>query len=143
LRWTFAGEAGGGASDHFPVFARFSTRPFEFKHAASAGDDALHFEMPLNYSGAADLRLEDGSFLGDLEDAELGAYVGRLYRVEAVVSSVAPLRLTVGVHEWAAYVPDQTIYNRLIDATDGQVHLLVIRLGIYREQRQLVVEGPL
>jgi endonuclease/exonuclease/phosphatase family metal-dependent hydrolase len=141
LRWTFAGEAGGGVSDHFPVFARFSTRPFEFKYAASFGDDAPSYELPLGYSGAADLRLDDGRFLGDVQDAELGAYVGRLYRVEATVSSAQPLRLTVGAHEWPVYVPDQATFDQLIHASAGQLYSLVIRLGMYRGERQLVVEG--
>jgi endonuclease/exonuclease/phosphatase family metal-dependent hydrolase len=143
LEWTFAGETGGGASDHFPVFARFATGPFEFKHAASVGDDALDFEMPLRYSRTDDLRLEHGGFLGNLVDAELGPYIGRLYRIEAIVSGVRPLRLTVGEHEWPAYVPDKATYNQLIRATEGQIHELVISLGIYRGQRQLVVEGVL
>ena len=141
LRWTFAGATGGGVSDHFPLFARFSTQPFSFKQPPAVGDDALSAELPLRYSAAEELQLDDGTFLGALPDAELGAYVGRLYRVAATVSSTQPLRLTVGAHDWAAYVPEQATFDRLRNAADGAVYPLVVRLGMYRGARQLVVEG--
>jgi endonuclease/exonuclease/phosphatase family metal-dependent hydrolase len=141
LRWTFAGEAGGGVSDHFPVFARFRTGPFALKHAASTGDDALAYELPLSYSAGADLQLENGLFLGDVPDAELGAFVGRLYRVHATVANVQPLRLRVGRHMWPVYVPEQATFDQLIRAGIGQRYVLVVRLGLYRGERQWVLEG--
>jgi endonuclease/exonuclease/phosphatase family metal-dependent hydrolase len=148
LEWHFAGSTGGGASDHFPIYARFTTAPFEAKDPLSIGDDALDFEPPLKvdgFSGALDL--SDGRFLNELSDAELAPYVAQLYTVEATVLQIRPLRLQVGERVWPAYYADRSFIQagglpEYLKNNDGRARLIVSP-GFYRGQSQLVVEDIL
>lgn len=147
LRWTFAGETGGGATDHFPVAARFtlgSGRAGDFADLEnpSAGDDALVFEMPLGYETGMQLPLEGAAFLSRVADAELGPLVGRLYRVEARVLKVQPMTLEVAGEQWAAYAPDKSVYAQLKQLKMAKSPTtMVVKLGIWKGKRQFVVEG--
>jgi endonuclease/exonuclease/phosphatase family metal-dependent hydrolase len=143
LKWHFTGETGGGASDHFPVYARFTTAPFERTSPPSSGDDAPDFEPPLNlqdYPGT--LSLPDGAFLNALSDAELAPYVAHFYTVEATVLSIRPLRLKVGDRVWPAYYADRSLIETggLPDYLDSGKVRLVVQPNFYRGESQLVVE---
>ncbi len=144
--WNFAGTTGGGTSDHFPVYARFTVGDgpageFVDPVHPSAGDDAPDFEMPLAYTDGMELELEDGAFLADVSDDALGPYVGKLYAVDAKVLKSRSLRLGVDGHEWAAYAPDQRVFERLRQLDRTRTHRLVVKLGIWQGERQFVVEG--
>jgi endonuclease/exonuclease/phosphatase family metal-dependent hydrolase len=147
LEWSFAGDTGGGASDHFPVAARFtvgSGRAGEFVELEnpSAGDDALDFEMPLGYKTGMDLILEDGAPLAEIADEDLGPLIGRLYRVEARVLKLRPMTLEVAGRQWQAYAPDKSVYAQLKELKGAEVPTaMVVKLGIWKGQRQFVVEG--
>lgn len=146
LEWHFTGRTGGGASDHFPVCARFTTAPFERTGEPSPGEDAPDFERPLNvrdYPGSLDL--PDGSFLNALGDEELAPYVARLYAVEATVLSIRPLRLKVGDRVWPAYYADPELIGEggLPDHLDAGEVRLAVQPNFYRGNSQLVVEDIL
>jgi hypothetical protein len=147
LEWTFAGETGGGASDHFPVAARFtvgSGRAGEFVELEnpSKGDDALDFEMPLGYETGMELPLEDATALAQVDDADLGPLVGQLYRVEARVLKLRPMTLEVAGRQWGAYAPDKSVYAQLKELKGAEAPTaMVVKLGIWKGQRQFVVEG--
>lgn len=138
LEWNFAGSTGGGASDHFPVYARFTTRSFEAISELSRGDDALDYEMRLDYASGQALELEDGAFLKDIPDAELGEYIGRFYTVPATVRSLRPFKLDVRGTEWSAYTPNPELRPSI---ERGEHYELVVTLGIWKGKRQLLVEG--
>ncbi len=147
LKWSFAGETGGGASDHFPVAAWFTVGSgraggfFELKNP-SAGDDALGFEMPLGYENGMNLTLADGADLAEISDENLGPLVGHLYRVEARVLQLRPLTLEVAGANWAAYAPDKSVYAQLKELNGAEEPTaMVVKLGIWKGQRQFVVEG--
>ncbi|MFP4166531.1 MAG: endonuclease/exonuclease/phosphatase family protein [Opitutales bacterium] len=146
LRWTFAGRAGGGYSDHFPLYARFTTTEgargdfFELE-TPSAGNDAPEEEIPLTYEPELDLELKDGSFLNELAFKELGPWVGRLFVIEAQVKEVNPLRLIVEGKSWPAYAPQDSVYERLVELAGEGKHGLVARAGIWKGDPQLVIEG--
>ncbi len=147
LEWNFAGETGGGATDHFPVAARFTVGSgaageFIELDSPSAGDDALDFEMPLGYTSDMDLQLEDGAFLVDVADAELGPLVGQLYRIDAQVLKLRPMTLEVGGVQWGAYAPDKAVYAQLKALKGAEApSTMVVKLGIWKGTRQFVVEG--
>ena len=147
LEWTFAGETGGGATDHFPVAARFtvgSGRAGDFVDLEnpSVGDDALDFELPLVYQTGMQLPLRDAVDLAQLSDAALGPFVGRLYRVEARVLKVRPMTLEVAGQQWAAYAPDKSVYAQLQQIKGAKSPTaMVVTLGIWKGKRQFVVEG--
>lgn len=145
LKWHFTGKTGGGASDHFPVYARFTTAPFEFASHPSLGGDAPEFERPLNvYEYPRPLDLPEGNFLNELSDSELAPYVARLYRVEATVIKIQPLLLQVGERVWPAYYANKSMIGEAglpayLENNAGQVRLIV-KPDFYRGESQLVVE---
>ena len=148
IRWHSAGETGGGVSDHFPVYARFSVGAFKATAALSNGENVSSYEYPLNVAKFnGDLKLKDGSFLNPLSDAELIPYVGQLYTVDAVVENIRPLRLRVGRRTWPAYYSDPSFIEEkglphYMKNHRGQVRL-VVQFNFYRGKSQLIVEDIL
>jgi endonuclease/exonuclease/phosphatase family metal-dependent hydrolase len=150
LRWTFAGETGGGSTDHLPIYARFKVGPFLQIDPFSQGDDAPDAELPLTLSTfEGDYDAPDGRFLNDLSDTELVPYVGKLFTVDAVVESLRPMRIRVGDRLWHAYYGDSSIFDpdglpNYIENHEGRVRLIV-QPNFYRGQNQLIIEkivGP-
>ncbi|MGJ8638573.1 MAG: endonuclease/exonuclease/phosphatase family protein [Opitutaceae bacterium] len=146
LEWNFAGESGGGVTDHLPVYARFKIttgKPGDYLTLAnpSAGDDAPDFEMPLGYLTDPSIELEDGTFLAGISDAELGSFMGKLYEVDAQILKMRPLSLKVGEHTWGAYAPGADLQAQLKALDGSKAHALIVKLGIWKGNRQLVVEG--
>ena len=148
IRWHSTGETGGGVSDHFPVYARFSLGAFEATSALSKGEDVSDYEYPLTVAEFnGDLNLSDGSFLNSLSDGELMPYVGQLYTVDAIVESIRPLRLKVDRRTWPAYYSDPSYIEEdglplYIKKHRGQVRL-VVQFNFYRSKSQLIVEDIL
>jgi len=148
LRWHFAGETGGGASDHFPLYARFKVGAFEATSELSSGDDASAVERPLNVANyTGELDLSDGSFLNDLNDSKLVPYVGQLYTVNAVIESMRPFRIKVGRRVWPAYYVDPSMIEEdglpsYVENSRGQVRL-VVQPNFFRGNSQLIVEDIL
>ena len=148
VRWHSTGETGGGASDHFPIYARFSVGAFKATSALSTGENVPRYALPLNvaeYNG--DLNLKDASFLNPLSDAELIPYVGQLYTVDAIVESIRPLRLKVDRRTWPAYYSDPSFIKEgglplYIENHRGQVRL-VVQFNFYYGKSQLIVEDIL
>lgn len=148
FKWHFTGETGGGTSDHFPVYARFTTTPFEPTSQLSPGEDALDEELPLNvYDYPGELDLIDGSFLEPLSDAELAPYVAHLYTVDATVLSIKPLRIQVGERVWSAYYSNRSMIEEgglpsYQKNNEGKVRL-VVQPNFYYGKRQLIIENIL
>ncbi len=148
LAWHFTGSTGGGASDHFPIYASFRIGSFQARDPLSLGRDAPDFERPLNvYDYTGPLDLADGSFLNPLNDAELAPYVGHLYTVNARVKSIHPLRIEVGTRVWPAYYTNRSMIGEAglpayLKRHEGRVRL-VVKPGFYRGASQLVVENIL
>ena len=148
IRWHSAGETGGGVSDHFPVYARFSVGAFKATAALSIGNNVSSYEYPLSVAQFnGDLKLKDGKFLNYLSEAELLPHVGQLYTVDAVVESIRPLRLKVGRRTWSAYYSDPNFIEEgglpfYMKNHRGQARL-VVQSNFYRGKSQLIVEDIL
>lgn len=139
LEWNAVGETGGGHTDHFPVYAEFTTDVVDEWAAPSLGDDALDYEMPLGYEEAKPLDLPNGAFLAKLADGELGSYIGKIFSVKATIANQRPLRLDVEGNTWSTYVPDKALFAGIMSA-EGELDL-VVSLGFFRGKRQFVVEA--
>jgi hypothetical protein len=148
LRWNFAGQSGGGSSDHFPIFARFSTRPFTATGELSREKEVPSVALPLVATGHPALgELEDGAFLSELNEADYGDYVGRLYRVKATLVQLRPLQIRLGAVIWSAYAVDKEMLGpaglpSYLATNEGRVELAV-KLTIYRGRKQLMIEAIL
>lgn len=137
LSWNFAGRKGGGASDHFPLIARFSTAPFQAKAPLNRSDDALDYEMRHDDDPTVvPARLPDGHFLNEAFEDDEGDIVDRLYSVKATVVGERPLRLDVAGKEWSAYAPAPHVRERL---RKDEKKELVVSYGYWKGKPQLVV----
>ncbi|MGB0257422.1 MAG: hypothetical protein ACPGES_02105, partial [Coraliomargarita sp.] len=128
-------------TDHFPVYARFNTKPFKYRDAPSRGNDALREELALGYETGVLAPLKNGAFLNDLTEAQVGAEMGKVFAVEAEVAQRKPLRLSVDGVEWSAYIHNRELYGQVMRTKDGKPLDLVVTLGVYRGNRQFIVEG--
>jgi hypothetical protein len=146
LDWNFAGETGGGVTDHLPVYARYIVGDGEAGDYIelvnpSQGDDALTFEMPLGYLTDSSVELEDGAFLAAVAAADIGPYIGKLYQVEAQVLKMRPLRLLIDGHDWSAYAPGKDLQAELKALDESKAHTMIVKFGLWKGNRQFVVEG--
>ena len=148
LEWNFAGTQGGGTSDHFPVFAHFSTRAFASTSEFSLGEHTPSVEIPHSVVGHPAVgSLKEGAFLSRLSEDDYGDYVGRLYRVEATIVQMNPLMIRVGGVLWSAHAVERELMGpsglqSYLENNDGEVEL-VIRLNIYRGRKQLLIDAIL
>lgn len=139
LKWNFAGQRGGGASDHFPLLARFTTAAFEGQEALNSTDDALDYALRHDEDpGMLPDTLPDGRFLNGDFKQDPGSVVGRLYALNAEVIREQPLRLLVGEKEWPAYAPARHLRKQL---KAGMKADFVVSYGFWKGQAQLVVEA--
>lgn len=139
ISWSFAGEKGGGASDHFPLMARFRTGSFEGKAKPSMGKDALDYE--LRHDDDPMIRgipLPDGSFFGEDLVEDPGDLVGRLFEVRARILQEHPLRIKVRGKEWPAYAPAPHVRERLKARSNLK---LVVSHSYWKGEAQLIVEA--
>ena len=139
LDWSFAGSTGGGASDHFPLLARFRTGGFEAESPLNRVNDALEYEMrhdadptifPENLPNAASLNQYTAGRSGEL--------VGRVYAARVTVLRVSPLILELDGREWPAYAPAPAASEQMIE---GAKLDLIVSFGHWRGEAQLVVEA--
>ena len=148
LEWNFAGTQGGGTSDHFPVFAHFSTRAFATTSEFSLGEytPSVEIRHSVEVHPAVD-SLKDGAFLSNLSEDNYGDFVGRLYRVEATIVQMNPLMIRVGGVLWSAHALERALMGpsglqSYLENNDGEVEL-IIRLNIYRGRKQLLIDAIL
>ncbi|MGB0742985.1 MAG: endonuclease/exonuclease/phosphatase family protein [Opitutales bacterium] len=141
LAWNFAGKKGGGASDHFPLVARFSTVPFEANGPLNVADDALDYERRHDADPSIiPSNLPDGRFLNDESVRDSGKLVGSLFSISAKVVSERPLRLEMDGKEWPAYAPAPHVRTLLVKEAELD---LVVSYGYWKGKSQLVVEAVL
>jgi hypothetical protein len=139
LEWNFAGQQGGGASDHFPVIARFSTAPFQARATLNRTEDALDYEM--RHDDDPNIfpeSLPDGSFLSRDFEQDSGEIVGRLFSVTAEVLRERPLGLEVAGKKWSAYAPAPHVFEQLEVGSEKE---LIVSYGFWRGKPQLVVHA--
>jgi len=146
LDWSFVGAAGGGVTDHLPVYANFTVKdgkPGVYAELVnpSKGDDALDYEMPLGYPSEVTLELENGAFLAEISDDDIGRYIGMLYEVDAQILKLQPLRLLIDGANWNAYVPGDELQAQLKALDPAKAHALVVKFGVWKGTRQFVIEG--
>lgn len=152
LRWTNAGAAGSGTSDHFPVIASFSTEGARSGAAwltpasPSTGetpDKPVRIDYnPLLFSkNIIPLSKEPAST--NLRD---GSHNGKVFLVDAEVSSATnPKHLIVKVRGalYDIYCPEGRLRDLLRKRWDmGKKVRFVGELGMYRERWQFVIHDP-
>jgi len=114
IRWSWDGPAGGGFSDHLPLYAHFRTvndnrsdRWIELERPSETESDGVI--RPVSYAAtdlSTALRLEDLPVGANLRD---GSWSGRLFRVEGKLVPHQEPRVLFAGEEYDIYGPNPSI----------------------------------
>ncbi len=143
-RWNNAG-AGSGASDHFPVSARFRTTedndPARRMTPSNPGTEDGDAEVGLVYTG---LKAEDCPEFTATIAKEFTRHMGEIFRVRGSVASQQPLVISVHGSEFLLWTTDKTAdaLKPLRSLNRGAKVELLGQLGKHRGKVQFLVEDP-
>lgn len=148
VRWSFE-NSGSGFSDHFPLYARFTTvkdnradrwlpvrsTEAEVEPAEANKVDFSHLDLPRLAMNMEDLppqtKLRDGS------------HNGKIFHVEGPVGPSERLTVTFRGESYDVYAPDPALRDRLrAKHKAGDTIRFYAQLGRYRDRWQFVVQDP-
>lgn len=141
-RWSNAGE-GSGASDHFPVSARFRTTedsdPAKRMTLSNAGTEAGDAEVRLVYTG---LKAGDCPEFTAAIARDFNRHMGEIFRVRGSIASQQPLVISVHGKEFLLWTTDKTVdsLKPLRSLDRGAKVELLGQLGMHRGKVQFLVE---
>jgi len=148
-RWSFDGSGGSGYSDHFPIYAKFTTvedaapeRYFPLKNP-SANEGFAHVNRvdfaQVNVEHVA-LRLSDLSSAAALRD---DALKGRIVRVVGQRGAGSRLTVLINGETFDVWIPDKELRDRLRRQwRQGATVRFYGELGQYRGTWQFVIRAP-
>jgi hypothetical protein len=144
MRWTNAGETGGGFSDHFPILARFRTvednDPSRFITTASPYTPSPARRVPI----AAFSNLSRAERITDLPPGTVlrsPDLIGRVFLVEGRVTGERPFRIDVRGEEFEVFSHDANLRTAFWRAYKvGDPVRFHGRLGMYQGRWQFVIE---
>jgi hypothetical protein len=144
-RWTNAGKSGGGASDHFPVLARFRTvedgdkkvRVEPAKPGSDDGDSAERLKIPYGT-----VRKGDVPVFGSAEARDLGRHGGEIFFVRGKLVSEKPPVVEVGGGKFEVFAHDEDLREVLEEWERGDSVEFLGQLGLHKGREQFVVFHP-
>ena len=148
VRWSGAGPTGSGYSDHFPVFAKFTTVPdgkaekwlnlraaSADEHGPAAPVKIAYDKLDLAAVALDPAKLPAGAKLRD------PANFGKIVRVEGVVAPGTRLAVEFLGESYDIYCPDPALRKKLSEQFKaGERVRFYGELGQYRERWQFVVQ---
>lgn len=145
IRWYFAGEAGGGFSDHLPLLAEFRVveNPMpgfmELRNPSRTAEGSrVRFRPPEGPAGINTTRRVRE--LRGLSPEELAEYYGEAFQVTGRLISRDPLQVRTVGRTYDLYVPDREKFARLQGMEMNSRIRFIGVLGEYRGRVQLVME---
>jgi endonuclease/exonuclease/phosphatase family metal-dependent hydrolase len=145
LRWSNSGPAGSGFSDHFPIIAQFTTPDHpdrsRWLKLANPSDGQTPAAPVLVSVAVSDLAAR----ARDASDASLklrdGTHNGKLFLVNARVSSLKPLSVELNGDTWEIYAPDRALGDSLRSTwTSGSTVRFYGELGQFKGRWQFVLK---
>jgi hypothetical protein len=147
VRWSFDGPAGAGFSDHFPVFAKFTTVPdgrtdrylplksASVERGGPAPDTKIDYaKADLDKIALTADKVPKGANLRD------GSYTGKIFRVEGRVARGTRLAVEFMGGTFDVWSFDQTLRTKLRAANKaGTTMRFYGELGPYQERWQFVI----
>ena len=148
-RWSSAGPAGSGFSDHFPVSARFRTvednRPdrwLALQHP-SIRDETEANVVKVDYAAAAEKTALSVAALPAGTDLRDGSLTGRILLVDGVVRGTGPLTVEVRDQTYEIYAPVRELREELSRRyKPGDAIRFYGELGTYKGRWQFVIATP-
>ncbi len=144
LRWSFDGPAGAGFSDHFPIYARFTTvsdnRPDRYLPVAPAAAAVAPAAAPVPVDYAHVDLAHAATVLPAGAVLRSPANVGKIFRVEGRIGPGRHLTVDFLGESYDVWSYDKEFRNRLRDSyRAGDVIRFYGELGQYKERWQFVV----
>lgn len=151
LRWSFAGPAGAGCSDHFPVSARFRTvedgrteRRLALVNPSRESTEPAASPRGIDYAAVdlAKVAIPPGSLPAqvDLRDE---SRKGQIFRVEGRIAPGRRLAIEFRGQTYDIWSYDAALRDRLRDSLrPGETFRFYGELGVYRDRWQFVIQHP-
>lgn len=141
-RWTNAGRSGGGASDHFPVAARFRTvedgdkeSRLALENPGSDKDEPLpRVEIPYGK-----IRKQDVEVFGPRHAMDPGANSGGFFLAKGRVVSNRPTLVEVAGRPYEVFAHDQDLRRRIGNWKRGAPVEFLGQFGMHKGRLQFVV----
>lgn len=145
LRWSGAGPAGSGFSDHFPIYARFTTvadnrpdRYLPYKPSAVAESDAAvkvdHRQLDLAKVALRSEQIPAGTSI------RTPAYFGKIFRVEGKVGEGKRLTVEFRGETYDVWSFEEPLRTKLRAAHPaGDAIRFYGELGQYKERWQFII----
>ena len=148
-RWSSAGPAGEGFSDHFPVCARFRTtednRPDRWLALLhpSDRDETEANVIKVDYAAAAEKVAIVAAALPPGVDLRDGNHTGKIFLVEGVVRSTGPMAVELRGQSYEIYTPVRELREELSQRyKPGDAIRFYGELGRYKGRWQFVISTP-
>ena len=141
-RWTNAGLRGGGASDHFPIAARFrtvedgdkTTRLSPKNPGTDKDDSAEKLRIPYETFGKQDARL-----FGPQHARDPGQNSGEIFLVRARVVSRNPILVEAAGQTYEVFAHERGLRKQIEKWESGDPVEFLGQLGMHRGRMQFVV----
>ena len=141
-RWTNAGAQGGGASDHFPVAARFRTVGDGDKETrlkpVNPGSDAGEPAQPLEIDYRSIKKGSVPAFSG-ADAADPGGRIGEVFLVKGRVVSEKPTVVVAAGGNFEVFSHDGALRQRMDSWKPGDMVEFLGQFGMHRGRLQFVV----
>lgn len=142
-RWSNAGT-GSGASDHFPIAARFRTVPDADPSARVAPEDPGREDesdepLRVGYENLSPGRVP--AFTRQVAQSA-AEHIGEIFRVRAMVTSRRPLTVEADGSPFLLWSHDEDLLKRMRGFANGDKVEFLAELGLHRGKWQLVVHDP-
>ncbi|MBL9205683.1 MAG: hypothetical protein JNN01_11395 [Opitutaceae bacterium] len=119
LRWSNAGPAGSGASDHFPIYARFVTvNDNQTTRWLSLQNPSRNDESPTQAVKAPERRYDltkavDLTQFSDAAEVRNAGNMGKLFVVRGKVMPGSRIAITALNDVWEVWIPDAALRSRV------------------------------
>ncbi|NBR62830.1 MAG: hypothetical protein EBT77_00685 [Verrucomicrobia bacterium] len=142
-RWTNYGP-GWGASDHFPVAAKFMVAAGEVpSFPAHAWSSVPPKEaLKVGYDRVDREKLRNASELKDAAPEDLAKALGEIFVVDAIFSKIRPLEVEVDGKTYSLHSFDKNLKDTLRLEPKGKTMRFLGELGLYKGKLQFVVQDP-
>lgn len=147
LRWTNVGPAGGGASDHFPIYARFITVPDnQPTRWLALQKPSPNDESPTQAVKAPERKVDvtKALTLSQFPAAEAirkAEFMGKLFRVQGKVQPGSRIAIAALNDVWEVWIPDPALRTRVKGQwREGETVTFLGLLGQHSGKWQFVVE---
>lgn len=144
--WTNFGT-GWGASDHFPVLAKFRTVPAGAGESANlghleSGGSAPSKAVPVGYDKLDRSKLKDAKSLAQATPEELAQAMGGIFLLNGNLSKKVPLTVEIEGKSYGLHAYDKNLNTAMRVLPKGAPVHWIGELGVFKGKLQFVIQDP-